>query len=136
LAVVLLSQRQWAKAEATARECLARYEKIDPTNSSTFNCRSSLGLILTSEQKYSEAEPLLLAAYDGLSRAAQTHPNDLNPRVREALERLVQLYEAIPRPDEARRWKGKLVKSDGVAAASEQQLLTTESQASALPKGN
>jgi hypothetical protein len=112
LAVVLESERKSDQAETPARECLARYEKMIPNEWPTFNCRSTLGLILLSQRKYSEAETLLLSAYEGLSQLRGTFAIDIKARVRESLERLVALYEAIPRPAEAAEWKSKLAKLD------------------------
>jgi tetratricopeptide (TPR) repeat protein len=112
LAVVLQSEQAWAQAEATACECLTRYEKNIPNEWPTFNCRSTLGLILTAEGNYAEAEPLLLSAYEGLSHAHVTFVVDLNARVRECLERLVRLYQAILRPDQVAVWQRKLTDLD------------------------
>jgi tetratricopeptide (TPR) repeat protein len=108
LAVVLQSQREWAQAEVPARECLARYEKMIPNEWPTFNCRSTLGLILLSQHKYTEAEALLLSAYSGLSQLHGTFPIDMEARVREALERLVALNEATSRPAQAAEWRLRL----------------------------
>ena len=63
---------------------------------------------LLGQQKYKEAEPLLLAGYDGLKQ----HQKDIPPQGRfnlaDALRRLVALYDATGRRDEADRSRKEL----------------------------
>ena len=134
LAVVLESEHESGQAEAAARECLAFFEKTIPNEWPTYNCRSTLGLILTSERKYAEAEPLLLSAYEGLSQTQGTFSTDLKARVRESLERLVQLYQAIPRPDQAAQWQRRLTEFDSVAAESRVRLVAPNAEAVAASR--
>ncbi len=54
------------EAEPLLRECLAIREKALPDNWLTFNTRSMLGGLLLGQKKYEEAEPLLLAGYEGM----------------------------------------------------------------------
>lgn len=108
LAVVLQSEGKARQAEVPARECLAVYEKTMPGQWLTYNCRSTLGNILTSQQKYSEAEPLLLSAYEGLNQMRGVLPFDMKMRVREALQRLILLYDKMPNSERASTWKRKL----------------------------
>ena len=53
-----------------------------------------LGAALLGQKKYSEAEPLLLAGYQGMKEREAKIPAPYKIRLVEALERLVQLYEA------------------------------------------
>jgi hypothetical protein len=67
------------------------------------------GGTLLGQKKYAEAEPLLLSGYEGIQQREAGIP----PPVRtlcpsEALQRLVQLYEATDRPAQAAEWKQKL----------------------------
>jgi serine/threonine-protein kinase len=62
---------------------------------------SALGECLTIQQRYSEAEPLLVASYESLKNSQGTH----NPRTRLALQRLVELYEKWQKPDLAARYR-------------------------------
>lgn len=59
--------------------------------------QSLLGACLTDQQRYTEAEPLLDKSYASLS--AQRGPQDKDTR--QALQRLVNLYEAWEKPEKA-----------------------------------
>ena len=58
--------------------------------------------------KYAEAEPLLLSGYEGMKQRVNQIPAIGKPRLKEALQRLVQLYDATGRADKAADWKQKL----------------------------
>ena len=60
------------------------------------------------QKKYTDAEPLLLKGYAGMKQREQTIPPPSKSRLTEALERLVQLYEATAKPDEATKWRKEL----------------------------
>jgi hypothetical protein len=64
-----------------------------------------LGGALLGQKKYAEAEPLLLAGYQGMKQREKTIPPPGRPRLVEAALRLEQLYEALGKKDEAARWK-------------------------------
>jgi eukaryotic-like serine/threonine-protein kinase len=73
------------------RECLAIREKTQPDVWSTFNTKSMLGEALLGQKKYADAEPLLLAGYEGIKKREAKIPAQGKIRLTEALERLVQL---------------------------------------------
>jgi hypothetical protein len=76
-----------------------------PDTWTTLNTRSLLGGALLDQKKYADAEPLLLAGYEGLKKhEAETLPPG-RVRLPEALERLVQFYEATGKKDQAARWR-------------------------------
>jgi eukaryotic-like serine/threonine-protein kinase len=108
LGMNLLRQGRYSDAEPVLRECLAILEKALPDNWETFNTKSMLGGALLRQKKYAEAEPLLLQGYEGLKQRAKTIPSAPNPRLKEALERVVQLCEAIGKKDEAAKWRKEL----------------------------
>jgi hypothetical protein len=64
------------------------------------------------QTKYAEAEPLLLSGYEGMKQREIKIPLEGKPRLRETLQRVVQLYEATNRPDQAAGWKRKLAEFD------------------------
>jgi len=109
---VLLDAGKYAEAEALARECLALREKQIPDDWRTFNTRSALGGSLLGQKNYAEAEPLLLSGYEGMKQREDKIPEQGKPRVKETLQRLVQLYEATDRLGQAAEWKKKLAELD------------------------
>jgi hypothetical protein len=108
LGLNLLKQRKWAEAEPIIRECLEIRTKKDPNTWSTFNTKSMLGAVFLGQKKYPEAEPLLLAGYEGLKAQKAKIPPQGKPRLTEAAQRLVQLYEATGKKDEAAKWQKEL----------------------------
>ena len=90
--LALLKCRQYAAAEELLRECLTIREKTQHDDWSTFNTKSMLGEALLGQKKYADAEPQLLAGYEGLKQRETTIPEQGKIRLPEALERLVQLY--------------------------------------------
>jgi hypothetical protein len=104
----LLQQKKWAEAEPHLRECLAIRVKAQPDAWNTFNAQSMLGGALLGQKKYAAAEPLLLAGYEGMKKQEAKIPPQGKARLIEAVERLVQLYEATDKKDEATKWRKEL----------------------------
>jgi hypothetical protein len=67
-----------------------------------------LGEALAGRQKYADAEPLLLAGYDGLKEHEATIPPQGKFRLTDALRRLVSLYDALGKQEEAAVWRTQL----------------------------
>jgi tetratricopeptide (TPR) repeat protein len=104
----LLHQKKWSDAEAPLAESLAIREQTQPEIWSTFNSRSLLGAALLGQRKYEQAEPLLVQGYKGMIDREATIPPQGQPRVREALERLIDLYFALGKPEQANDWRRRL----------------------------
>jgi serine/threonine protein kinase len=102
--------KAFVESEPILRECLAIREKTQPDDWKTFNTKSQLGGALLGQRKYTEAEPLLLAGYEGMKLREKTIPPVGATRIPEALERLVQFYEATNKPDEAAKWQAERAK--------------------------
>jgi serine/threonine protein kinase len=113
LGLNLLQQKKAGDAEAMVRECLALLEKKAPAVWSTFSTQSMLGGTLLAQKKYADAEPLLKAGYEGMKACEKTIPPQARARLTEAAERLVQLYEATDRKDEAKKWTTVLAALEG-----------------------
>jgi tetratricopeptide (TPR) repeat protein len=101
----LLALKRYADAEPLLRECLTIREKLAPDAWTTANAKSMLGGALLGQQKYAEAETLLVAGYKGLKKTEATLPANARQNLLKSLERLVQLYEALDKKEEAARWK-------------------------------
>jgi tetratricopeptide (TPR) repeat protein len=105
----LLQFKQFAAAEPIASDCLrVREEVLGKNDWQTANAKSMLGGALLGLNKPDEAEPLLLKAYDGLlAEQAQIRPPFNLIRLGQAVDRLVQLYEATGMPDKAAEFREK-----------------------------
>ena len=110
LGMTLLERNGFAVAEPLIRECLAIREKAQPDAWQTFNTQSMLGGALLGQKKYADAEPLLLAGYEGMKAREKTIPPQANTRVPEALDRLIGLYTATDKSDEAKKWRAERAK--------------------------
>jgi serine/threonine protein kinase len=101
----LLEHRRWAEAEPLLRECLKIREKKEPDAWSTFHTRSMLGGALAGQKKYADAEPLLVQGYEGMKARDKALPPQGVTRLPEALDRLIALYTATDKPDEAAKYR-------------------------------
>jgi serine/threonine protein kinase len=111
-----LEEKKYAEAERLLRECLRGLERERPSRLSRAGSRVEvqglLGESLLRQRRYTEAEPLLLAGHRGLKQAPEGHDPELTP-ARErigiaALERIVQLYDAWGKPEQAEPWRREL----------------------------
>jgi tetratricopeptide (TPR) repeat protein len=101
----LLEKGQPKEAEPLLQEAVDIYAKNPrPGDWDAANAQSLLGQCLACGGRREEAEPLLLAAYQSL----QGNPNTPPQRTRQALRRIIQLYEAWPKPRQAAEWRGRL----------------------------
>jgi hypothetical protein len=108
VSLFLLGRGRWDEAEPLLRQCLALREKEMPDDWRTFNTRALLGGALLGQKRSAEAEPLLLAGYRGMKEREASIPPPGRPRMTEALERLVRLYEATGQAAEAAAWRATL----------------------------
>jgi hypothetical protein len=106
--LILLKAGKAAEAEPLVRDSLAFREKAEPDAWTTFNSKSLLGGVLLGKKDFTEAEPLLVAGYEGMKKREDKIPNEGKTRLTEALERLVQLYKATDKKDEAAKWQKEL----------------------------
>jgi hypothetical protein len=123
----LLQQHKWVDAEEVLRECLTVCDGLDKAiredprmvgdvPSVGWPTRSMLGHSLVGQEKYAEAEPYLLDGYKGGKELVDTFKGfggDLSMlfpmlSIEETVKRLVQLYEAWDKPDEAAKWRKEL----------------------------
>ena len=109
----LIQQHKWAQAEPVLRECLALREKSESDDWNTFNTRSLLGGSLLGQKKYDEAEPLILSGYEGMKAREAKIPPPGKPRLTEAAERVIQLYEDWGKTDKAAEWRAKVARPSG-----------------------
>ena len=119
-AIVLTAQKKYVEAEAPLREGLDVRLKLEPLVWTTFNAKALLGAALLGQKKYADAEPLLLDGYQGLKASAAQIPASAKFRLIEAVERLVKLYDAWDRPEQATQWRKKLDETKGTKRTPKQ----------------
>ena len=107
----LLQLQKWTESESVLRECRDIREKIEPDSWTTFNTQSMLGAALQGQRKYAEAEPLLLAGYEGMKKPTKTIPASSAKRLLVALDRLIEVYTMLEKPDEVTKWQAERAKN-------------------------
>jgi serine/threonine protein kinase len=107
LASTLRRQQRFSEAEPLYRECLASRATNCPNAWYTHYTRLLLGATLLGKRKYDEAEPLIIAGYEGM-RAREGGLRDPTKVLTESIQTLVQLFEATSRPEKAAEWREKL----------------------------
>jgi tetratricopeptide (TPR) repeat protein len=105
----LLLQNKPAAAEPILRECLAIREKEMEDTWLRFNAECLLGASLLDQKKYADAEPLLIQGYEGMLKRRAQISAKYQPRLMDALQRVVRLYEAWGKKDQAMEWRKKEV---------------------------
>jgi tetratricopeptide (TPR) repeat protein/tRNA A-37 threonylcarbamoyl transferase component Bud32 len=101
----LLDCGQHAVAERLLRECLVIRETREPDAWATFNTQSLLGGALLGQKKYGDAEPLLVKGYEGMKAREKTIPSPGGSRIPESLDRLIELYTATAKSDQAKKYR-------------------------------
>jgi serine/threonine protein kinase len=105
LADFLLRERRPDEAELPAREAVELGRKLfGEGHWQTALAENVLGAALLDLGRYSEAEPLLLSSLGIL----QLHTSARSGLGRQALERVVRLYQAWGKPKQADEWKQRL----------------------------
>jgi tetratricopeptide (TPR) repeat protein len=108
----LHSQQKWSASEAVFRESLAIRVKPIFNEWSRFNTMSRLGGALLGQGRYAEAEPLVVAGYEGMKAREAKIPAPPKRFLAEAAVRVVRLYEAWGKTAEATAWKSRLGLAD------------------------
>jgi len=112
----LLDSQKFTEAELPARECLAIREKKSPDDWQTFNARSVLGGSLLGQKKYVEAESLLISGYEGMKQREEKISAGSKRYLKETLQRLMQLYQAMGQSEKAAEWSKRLAEFDKTEA--------------------
>jgi tetratricopeptide (TPR) repeat protein len=108
LSRVLVRQAMGSQAEPLLRECVAIRDKAIPDDWRRFFAMSLLGRALLDQARYVEAEPLLVAGYEGLKARESRLPAASKPHVLDASAQVVRLYEAWGKREQADSWAAKV----------------------------
>ena len=100
LADLFYAKGQYCRSRTAAAASARRLSKVAPAGAldDSIAARSHLGACLTKLKRYREAEEQLLPAYAGLKAARGAPARTLT---RKAVSRLIELYEAWGKPDQA-----------------------------------
>jgi eukaryotic-like serine/threonine-protein kinase len=79
-----------------------------PDDWQRYEAMSVLGGALVARGKYVEAEPLVVAGYQGMKAREARIELPRRPLLQEAAEQVVRLYEGWGQPEKATAWKAKL----------------------------
>jgi hypothetical protein len=91
------------------REGLAVCDRLNPKSPQRYLTASLLGAALTGQKKYAEAEPLLVdSATLFKANAAQFTTAAQQKMVQDTVQRVIDLYDAWDRPEDAARWRKEL----------------------------
>jgi tetratricopeptide (TPR) repeat protein len=110
LADALLRAQQWTEAEALLREAVAIRSAKEPDGWRVAVSHALLGAALLGQQRFAEAEPLLVGGAEALLARAESVPPPARFRVREAVQRVVDFYARadVPVGEAVRAEKGAL----------------------------
>src|SRR5262249_7226671 len=112
LARNLLNQRRWSEAEPLLREGSAIRAMVTPNDWLRYDAMSLLGGALLGQGRYAEAEPLVVPGYEGMKAREAGIPTRVRRNLAEAAVRVVRLYEAWGKAEQAAAWKDRLGLSD------------------------
>jgi eukaryotic-like serine/threonine-protein kinase len=108
----LLQQSRWSEAEPLLREAVAIHVKATPDDWKRYDAMSLLGEALVGQGRYAEAEPPVVAGYEGMKARESRIAVPAGSRLRAAATRVVHLYEGWGQPEKAAAWKAKLRMAD------------------------
>jgi tetratricopeptide (TPR) repeat protein len=107
LALVYVSEGKFAESEPLAREALEFGRKKQPDEWQRFRAESLLGASLAGQNKYVEAEALLLEGYQGMADRRDRIRAPERYHLERAHEWLIQLYQMWGKPEKADEWRKK-----------------------------
>jgi tetratricopeptide (TPR) repeat protein len=108
----LLVQSRWSEAEPILRECMAIGEKATPDDWVRFKATSLLGGSLLGQGRFADAEPLIVQGYEGMKSREARIPGVERHHLHEGAERVINLFEAWGRPEQAAAWRARFGRAD------------------------
>jgi hypothetical protein len=103
-----VAQQHYAEAEQSLRESLTVIVKQAPKSILRYQTESLLGTALVGQRRYGSAEPLLLASIGFFQARAANLTPEQRSSLYATMQRLIELYDALGRLDDAARWRQEL----------------------------
>lgn len=102
----LVRLEEWERAEEVLTEVAADFEAEFPDEYLSAQARGLLGAVFLARGRYPEAEPLLVDSAARLLEQQHEIPAARRDRLlSQSIDRVIKVYEALRRPDDARRWR-------------------------------
>ena len=120
LGLVLVKKGQAEQAESILRDCVDALRSLSLPEADAWRlarAESTLGECLTALQRFDEAEPVLVGAYEALLGAK----GEAFAATVTALQRVITLYDAWGKPEQAAEWRAKLPPTQPATAPTEQE---------------
>jgi serine/threonine protein kinase len=108
LGMAQLSLHKFDAAESVLKPCLQVREKLQPYAWTTFNTKVLLGWSYAGQTRFEEAEPLLLAGYNGLKQQEDRLPPQGKTRLLLACIHLRDFYTRWGKREEATVWQARI----------------------------
>lgn len=108
LAFVCLARKEYAKAEGLAVTALNAYKNAGTDTWHRYESEVLLGASLAGQNKYLEAEPMLLSGYAGMIQSGAKIPAGNRFKLKDAGTWIVRLYERWHQDENAKEWRQKL----------------------------
>jgi len=104
--VLRRKQERYDEAESLFHQALdGRQVKLGPDHPACSESMHELAVLYIAQKNHEKAAPLLVEAYNG--REAKLGPE--HPHTIDSLNQLLSLYESWNKPDEAAKWRAKLM---------------------------
>ena len=103
-----VAQAKYPLAESLLRDALNGYNKQNLDDWERYSSENLLGGSLFGQEKYAEAEPLLVSGYEGMIQREATMSTGNRRELERAGQRIVQFYQDWGKPEKAAEWKHKL----------------------------
>jgi hypothetical protein len=100
--------RKYAEAEQPLRDALAAFEKRQGDSIVRYETESLLGSALAGQNREADAEALLVRSATALRDRAGDSSPDSRPAAIAAVKRLIDLYDACDRHEDAAQWRKEL----------------------------
>jgi tetratricopeptide (TPR) repeat protein len=105
---LLTEWKSFADAEPLLREAVSRGDSFFVDSWRTHHARLLLGVALLGQQKFADAEPLLVLGYEALRERESQIPRETGAPLDQSVQWAVELYEAAGQAGKAADWRTRL----------------------------